>query len=75
MFYIYEILNKRSEFISKCRHQSKLLLKNVKDTKDTKSGMTICFTLDVLFTLFFLFRCINNCIPDECLNMKLRVVY
>ena len=33
------------------------------------------FTLDVLFTLFFLFRCINNCIPDECLNMKLRVVY
>ena len=28
------LLNKRSEFISKCRHQSKLLLKNVKDTND-----------------------------------------
>ena len=28
------LLNKRSEFISKCPHQSKLLLKNVKDTND-----------------------------------------
>ena len=28
------LLNKRSEFISKCRDQSKLFLKNVKDTND-----------------------------------------
>ena len=27
-------LNKRTEFISKCRHQNKLLLKNVKDSMD-----------------------------------------
>ena len=28
------LLNKRSEFISSCRHKNKLLLKNVKDSKD-----------------------------------------
>ena len=27
-------LNKKSEFISKCRHQNKLLLKNIKDSMD-----------------------------------------
>ena len=27
-------LNKRTEFISKCRHQNKLLLKNVKHSMD-----------------------------------------
>ena len=27
-------LNKKSEFINKCRHQNKLLLKNVKDSMD-----------------------------------------
>ena len=27
-------LNKKSEFISKCCHQNKLLLKNIKDSMD-----------------------------------------
>ena len=27
-------LNKKTEFINKCRHQNKLLLKNVKDSMD-----------------------------------------
>ena len=27
-------LNKKSEFISKCRHQNKLLLRNIKDSMD-----------------------------------------
>ena len=27
-------LNKKSEFISKCRHQNKLYLKNIKDSMD-----------------------------------------
>ena len=29
-----KLLNKKSEFINKCRHQNRLLLKNVKDSND-----------------------------------------
>ena len=28
------LLNKKSEFVSKCRHENKLLLSNIKDSKD-----------------------------------------
>ena len=28
------LLNKKSEFVNKCRHENKLLLSNIKDSKD-----------------------------------------
>ena len=61
-------LSKRTEFISKCRHQNKLLLKNV---KDFSVFCIILFNGNFCFSL----RTSRNVHVMNVQYMKLRVVY
>ena len=75
------LLNKKSEFINACRHQSKLLLKNLKrnDSMDWKNIKGTCREVFLLiYCVFLLFLEPSRIIwiPDNCINsMKLRIVF
>ena len=66
-----KLLNKKSEFVNKCRHQKKLLLSSVlcEDSMDqiifSFRYFSILYSITVL-PLFFQVK--QKCIPDECVE-------
>ena len=64
-----KFLNKKSEFVNKCRHQKKLLLSSVlcEDSMDEIIFSCRCFSILYSITVLPLsFQVKQKCIPDEC---------
>ena len=69
-------LNKKTEFINKCRHQNKLFLKNVKDNMDWNLVSVFAFEyfVRIVFSFYHFFllgkRIWSICTPDNCKKHK-----
>ena len=74
-------LNKKTEFINKCRHQNKLLLKNVKDSMDWNLVWIFVFEyfVRIVFSFynFFFYENVYEVYVHLIIakSIKLRVVY